>query len=170
MGTRNRFNPCHPCCVDVDPCTDCGASPPDPLPVMLSNVTPALIYTGLCMGCNTLNSVLLLDRIQPCFWQFSDTLICDGYGTPVTAIVQATLQSIYVLGVRKVYWSVTVGFSGPGIHGGDAGALWTFRQATAAAVPPIDCDATHVLSLHTFWLSDAQTMFCDLRNATCQIN
>jgi len=164
MGTRNRFNPCHPCCtIATPPCSDCAGTPPDPLPIAIANAA-----NHYCSDCGDLNGAYLLPRIKPCTWAFVTTLNCGylyGMATPVTVSIRASVQYyIFPGNVRKASWSGYVSLGRGGVT-----CTYTFWDF-ALAVSPIDCSAQKVLPRSGVHPSDGFTYFCDLLSATFTIN
>lgn len=176
MGTRNKFNVCHPCCVDVFPCTHCDDTPPAVLPITFDDFT-AIPYSFNRLDCDLLNAVYLLDFMGDCYWEYNDEIPSLGcYGGTARIRVTAylgTMQSGPTTYTRWVVWHdilCTVSFLG---MGATIDNLLRRLYMTDWELSPIDCDETKTVPLYNvrsepFGFSICNPMWGAV--SSCQIN
>lgn len=159
MGTRNRFNVCHPCCTAVPPpCVHCTDYPGDTVAVTFSGFGDA----AFCLCGTWFNATFILQRslYDPCFWLASGYWGCKSsysysYGERYTIR----------LGISQHFTGVKVWTCELYIGG------WLFGYQWLAGAPgAIDCTATQTLAF-AYYMNWTSIVYCSgYLTSSCQVN
>lgn len=160
MGTRNRFNVCHPCCTGTPPpCTGCSVDPGDTVPVTFSGFTDA----GFCKCGTWFNATFVLtrDSLNPCYWRASGYWGCKStyiysYGSYYEIKLNLTIDPVS----GNYIWLCTLYIGG-----------WLYAyQWNSGTSSPIDCTATRTLAL-AYYMNWTGVVYCaNYLSSSCQVN
>lgn len=168
MGTRNRFNPCRPCCDQFEPpCSACDDTPPDPLPITLGGFYGSdWPYGGDPCTCPDIDTTYWADWIDTCRWRFLGEIDCGCYGSECTLQIDVGVSKVG----STINWAVGVFITWRKSYS-VAATLWVqFQKQITAAT--IDCDAQYDLDFArmTWWGLGSWPPICYGSNFTCQLN
>lgn len=175
MGTRNRFNPCFPCCVDNSPCDKCSSQ----------DTTRTITLDNFMFGCcdfgtePVLNGSFVLVQPSPlsypCLYEaWTGTVPCRNtyqYGDrgQVWGRIRLTATTLdngnygwrcYVeLGVLFPWWVFFYKCNG---------AALTFEWDSGDSAV-FDCTVPHTLDLVDVAYSDTLDGYANLSNVTCEL-